>query len=346
MIAPALRAASTHTRWGQPVPYALPSPRPARPSAPSTGARDAPPGRPTPSWRCRRSASRWPPRRSERPAGAGGGHHRVGRRDRGADRRRGRPRPVPAGRRRARLGPLRTRSRAPAVRAGGGAGGDAGARARGLPGRAGAGPRDRDRAVRGRLLAYEPYPALYPSRAAARRGAVAERPGRRPRRRHRPRPRRRRPAAGDRRHHPLLLAAGVLLATTGAFVGGLVRREPSLQQERRPHARARGVPARCAGCPARSPSCAISSSPTRRKAALGAIRTFVVLFVATGLGLSLLASAGVVGAAGVCVLAGAASAGVVAERFGTVRVVRATAITRRADDRAAALRRTGRCWCR
>jgi MFS family permease len=63
------------------------------------------------------------------------------------------------------------------------------------------------------------------------------------------------------------------------------------------------------------------------EAALGAIRTFVVLWVTVGLGLSLLQTAGVIGTAGVCVLVGAALAGRLAERFGTRRVVRATAIT-------------------
>ena len=61
--------------------------------------------------------------------------------------------------------------------------------------------------------------------------------------------------------------------------------------------------------------------------ALGAIRTFVVLWVTTGLGLSLPATAGVIGAAGACVLVGAALAGRLAESFGTRRVVRATAVT-------------------
>ena len=63
------------------------------------------------------------------------------------------------------------------------------------------------------------------------------------------------------------------------------------------------------------------------EAALAAIRTFVVLWVTVGLGLGVLATAGVIGGAGVCVLAGAAVAGRLAERFGTRRVVRATALT-------------------
>ena len=53
----------------------------------------------------------------------------------------------------------------------------------------------------------------------------------------------------------------------------------------------------------------------------------MVLWVTDGLGLSLPAAAGVIGAGGACVLVGAALAGRLAERFGTRRVVRATAVT-------------------
>jgi predicted MFS family arabinose efflux permease len=63
------------------------------------------------------------------------------------------------------------------------------------------------------------------------------------------------------------------------------------------------------------------------EAALAAISTFVVLWITDGLGLSLPAAAGVLGGAGACVLVGAALAGRLAERFGTRRVVRATAAT-------------------
>lgn len=63
------------------------------------------------------------------------------------------------------------------------------------------------------------------------------------------------------------------------------------------------------------------------EAALGAIRTFVVLWVTIGLGLSLPAASGVIGVAGVFALLGAALAGRLADRFGTRRVIRVTALT-------------------
>ena len=48
------------------VPYALPSPRPTRPSAVRSGVANAPPVRPMPCLPCRRSGSRWRRRRSPR----------------------------------------------------------------------------------------------------------------------------------------------------------------------------------------------------------------------------------------------------------------------------------------
>ncbi len=128
---------------------------------------------------------------------------------------------------------------------------------------------------------------------------------------------------------PFVTAAGILLITTGAFTWALLRRDgPALQQE----------PAREMGAieAFRAVRRLLATRPDLRafvaanalwEAALGAIRTFVVLWVTVGLGLSLVATAGVIGAAGVCVLAGAAVAGRLAERFGTRAVVRATAVT-------------------
>ncbi len=128
---------------------------------------------------------------------------------------------------------------------------------------------------------------------------------------------------------PFVTAAGILLITTGAFTWALLRRDgPPLQQE----------PAREMGAieAFRAVRRLLATRPDLRafvtanalwEAALGAIRTFVVLWVTVGLGLSLVATAGVIGAAGVCVLAGAAVAGRLAERFGTRAVVRATAVT-------------------
>jgi Na+/melibiose symporter-like transporter len=127
---------------------------------------------------------------------------------------------------------------------------------------------------------------------------------------------------------PFDAAAGILLVTTAAFVWALLRRDYPLQQE----------PADAMSAPQafREVRRLLGALPELRaffvanalwEAALGAIRTFVVLWITVGLGLSLLESAAVIGAAGVCVLAGAAAAGRLADRFGTRPVVRVTAIT-------------------
>ncbi len=126
---------------------------------------------------------------------------------------------------------------------------------------------------------------------------------------------------------PFVAAAGILLATTGVFTWALVRSDRPLQQE---PSQARSAPETF-----REVRRLLATTPGLRafvvanalwEAALGAIRTFVVLWVTVGLGLSLVVAAGVIGAAGACVLAGAAVAGRLAERFGTRRVVRGTAI--------------------
>ncbi len=127
---------------------------------------------------------------------------------------------------------------------------------------------------------------------------------------------------------PFDAAAGILLVTIAVFVWALLRRDYPLQQE--------PAEAMSAGEAFRRVRRLLGERPELRafvaanalwEAALGAIRTFVVLWVTVGLGLSLVQTAGVIGAAGVCVLVGAALAGRLAERFGTRRVVRATAIT-------------------
>jgi len=117
---------------------------------------------------------------------------------------------------------------------------------------------------------------------------------------------------------PFLAASGVLLATTGAFIWALLGRGYALQQEPAGAIRARAAFGEVRRLLGELPGLrAFVAANALWEAALGAIRTFVVLWVTAGLGLSLLASAGVIGAAGVCVLAGAALAGVLAERFGT-----------------------------
>ncbi len=127
---------------------------------------------------------------------------------------------------------------------------------------------------------------------------------------------------------PFDVAAAILLATTGAFVWALLRRDYPLQQEPSDAMTAREAFRQVRRLLAELPGLrAFFAANALWEAALGAIRTFVVLWVTVGLGLSLVQTAGVIGAAGVCVLVGAAVAGRLAERFGTRRVVRATAIT-------------------
>ncbi len=127
---------------------------------------------------------------------------------------------------------------------------------------------------------------------------------------------------------PFVVAAGVLLVTSGAFSWTLLRSHRPLQQETSDSMGAldafREVRRLLATLPGLR---AFVAANGLWEAALGAIRTFVVLWVTTGLGLSLPAAAGVIGAAGVCVLLGAAMAGRLAERFGTRRVVRWTALS-------------------
>lgn len=127
---------------------------------------------------------------------------------------------------------------------------------------------------------------------------------------------------------PFVVAAGVLLATTGAFVWALLRRELPLQDEPVGAMRARAAFRKVRRLLVELPGLrAFFAANALWEAALAAISTFVVLWVTDGLGLSLPAAAGVIGAGGACVLVGAALAGRLAERFGTRRVVRATAVT-------------------
>jgi Na+/melibiose symporter-like transporter len=127
---------------------------------------------------------------------------------------------------------------------------------------------------------------------------------------------------------PFVTAAAILLITTGAFAWTLIHRDGPLQQEPGEALRPRAAFRQVGRLLGRRPEIrAFFVANALWEAALGAIRTFVVLWVTAGLGLSLVATAGVIGAAGVCALAGAAVAGVLAERFGTRRIVRLTALT-------------------
>ena len=59
---------------------------------------------------------------------------------------------------------------------------------------------------------------------------------------------------------------------------------------------------------------------------VGAIKTFVILWITLGLGLTLSQASGVLAAAALCILAGAAAAGKLADRFGRARVMQFAAV--------------------
>ena len=126
---------------------------------------------------------------------------------------------------------------------------------------------------------------------------------------------------------PFVAAAIVVLLTSGAFTFALLRRG--------------GVPQQPSAAGARQARKAFgdlwgtirSQPPLRRylvanalwEGSLGAIKTFVILWITVGLGLSLSGAAGVLGGAAVCILAGAALAGKLADRFGAARVMQLAA---------------------
>ncbi|MEZ0285554.1 MAG: MFS transporter, partial [Thermoleophilia bacterium] len=87
---------------------------------------------------------------------------------------------------------------------------------------------------------------------------------------------------------PFVVAAGILLATTGAFIWALLRRERPLQQEQTGAMRARAAFGEVRRLLVELPGLrAFFAANALWEGALGAIRTFVVLWVTTGLGLSL-----------------------------------------------------------
>jgi MFS family permease len=127
---------------------------------------------------------------------------------------------------------------------------------------------------------------------------------------------------------PFLVAAGVLLTTTGAFTYALARDPARMARqvhEAMPPQRAFRV--LLGILRARPAMRAFVAANALWEAALAAVRTFVVLWVTVGLGLSLPQTAGVIGLAGVVALIGAGVAGRLAEQFGIHRVLRVSALT-------------------
>jgi len=122
---------------------------------------------------------------------------------------------------------------------------------------------------------------------------------------------------------PFAGGAIIVIATNALFLHTLLRRLGVPRQQRaREAGRARDAFAELWRVARTQP-------PLRRylvanglwEAGLGAIKTFVILWITLGLGLSLSEASGVLAAAAVCVLGGAAVAGKLADRFGRARVM-------------------------
>ncbi|HEV2075672.1 MAG TPA: MFS transporter, partial [Thermoleophilaceae bacterium] len=174
------------------------------------------------------------------------------------------------------------------------------------------------------FLAYEPYRALYPDLVeedAAGRGQSAQAVAR---------------GIGTGlallggglllaigQPVPFIAAATLLMLATGVFVHTLLRRDGVPRYGSAGTTRAReALSALRTMVREQRPLRDYLVANALWEAALGAIKTFVVLFVTVGVGLSLAGAAGVIGAAAVFVLLGAATAGKLADRFGRERVMR------------------------
>lgn len=126
---------------------------------------------------------------------------------------------------------------------------------------------------------------------------------------------------------PFIFAAAIALAAVGAFAHVLLTRRGVPEQERR---RARGTRQTL-----RDVREVVGQHGDIRlfmganalwETTLGAVKTFVVLYITVGLGISLSGASGIIGGAALFVLAGAATSGKLADRFGHVRVMRIAAL--------------------
>ena len=127
---------------------------------------------------------------------------------------------------------------------------------------------------------------------------------------------------------PFVGGAIIVVVANGLFVHTLLRRRGVPRQRRAQDAR------RAREAFAELGRVLRTQPPLRRylvanglwEAGLGAIKTFVILWITLGLGLTLSEASGVLGAAAVFILAGAAVAGKLADRFGRARVMQFAAI--------------------
>lgn len=128
---------------------------------------------------------------------------------------------------------------------------------------------------------------------------------------------------------PFAATAAVLLLSVGVFAHALLRRTGVPKQEETsgaPGVRAAFGDVR--GLLREQPSLRMFVAANALwEGGLAAIRAFAVLFVTVGIGLSLSAASGIIGGAGLFILAGAAAAGKLGDRFGNTRVVQFAALT-------------------
>lgn len=127
---------------------------------------------------------------------------------------------------------------------------------------------------------------------------------------------------------PFVAAAVVVIAANGLFLLTLLRRRGVPHQRRAQDAR------RARDAFVELWRMVRTQPPMRRylvanglwEGGLAAIKTFVILWITLGLGLSLSEASGVLAAAAVCILVGAAVAGKLADRFGRARVMQFAAV--------------------
>lgn len=173
------------------------------------------------------------------------------------------------------------------------------------------------------FVAYEPYRALYPDlvgEEVAGRSQSAQAMGR---------------GAGTvlalvggglllaiAQPVPFAVAAAVLLVSTGTFAHFLLRSRGVPDQGRRPESELRDAAGELwRTISRRAVLRTFLAANALWELSLGALKTFVVLYITKGLGIGLSAAAGIIGGAAVFVLAGAAVSGKLGDRFGKRRVM-------------------------
>jgi Na+/melibiose symporter-like transporter len=121
---------------------------------------------------------------------------------------------------------------------------------------------------------------------------------------------------------PFLATAAVVAVTITGFVVALVRRRPERQSDRPPRG-ARDQVRHLLGLLRRKPALrAFLLANALWELSLGALKTFVVLYITQGLGFGVTTAAAVVGGGSIFVLVAAATSGPLADRMGRLAVLR------------------------